>query len=68
MTKHKSITIKKKVAEKMGLSTEKVMYLLEQSLKEKESLRKLAFKITKVPETVRVYSPSIKKNKEKNNE
>lgn len=58
---HKSITLRKIVFDKMGLSSEKVSYLIEERLKEKEALRRFASKITKVPETVRVYSPGIEK-------
>lgn len=53
---HKSITINKLVFDKWNLSSQKVTYELEKRLEEKEKLKRFASKITKVPETVRVYS------------
>ena len=61
----KSITINEKVFKKMGLTSQKVTYEIEKRLEEQETLRKFASKITKVPETVRVYGPfSVKKSGE----
>ncbi len=55
--RHKSITINDKVISKMGLTAQKVSYNLEKYLEEKETLGKFALKITKMPETVHVYTP-----------
>jgi len=52
----KSITINEKIVDKMDLSFKKVDYLLQKSLDEKQSLIKLASKITKVPASVHVYT------------
>jgi len=51
-----TISFHESVCDKMGLSAKKVSYLLEQRLEESKKLRKIAEKITKVPESVRVYT------------
>ncbi len=55
----KSITFNGKVVDKMKLSSQKVTYEIEKYLEEKESLRRFANKITKAPDTVRVYSLGV---------
>jgi len=62
----KSITINKKTFDRLGLNSQKVSYELEKSLQEMETLRRFASKITKVPKTVRVYSPSMGKREREN--
>ena len=47
--KHKTITLKDTVYDKMNLSSSKVNYLLQKRLEEKEKLRKFASKIKKAP-------------------
>ncbi len=65
MAKHKSITINTLIYDKMHLSSSKVRYELEKYTKEKEQLQKFAAKITKVPETVRVYvDPNLVKEED----
>lgn len=62
----KSITINEKVFYKMGLTSKKVTYELEKRLEDQEAWRKFASKITKMPKTVRVYSPfTTKREREK---
>jgi len=65
MNKSKTITLNTTVCKKMNLSSAKVAYNLEKLLQEKEQLHKFALKITKVPETVQVYSnPNMGKKRE----
>jgi len=61
--KHKTITLNDIVVEKMGLSSDKLQYLLKQRLDEKEKLRKFASKIEKIPEIVSVYSEPLMEKK-----
>lgn len=53
---YKSLTVNKKVYDRFDLTSEKVSYLLKLSLEEKEKLQKIALKIKKYPETMRVYT------------
>lgn len=65
MSKSKTITINTTVCKKMKLSGSKVAYELEKHLVEQEKLRRFASKITKVPDTVRVYStPNFTKSED----
>ncbi len=63
--KYKSITINQKTLEKMGLSSGKVTYELEKRLEEQAELQSFALKITKVPQSVRVYGPFSMKKRNK---
>ena len=58
----KNITLKENFVNESELTTSKMTYLLDAYWEEQEKLKKFALKITKIPETVRVYSnPLMKK-------
>lgn len=61
--KFKSITVNEIVYKRLDLSSSKVHYLLKLSLDDSKKLRRLAAKITLVPETVRVYTNPMMKKK-----
>jgi len=60
----KSLTVRDTVYENLHLDTKTVENNLNKILDEKKKLRKFASKITKYPETVRVYTnPFMEKKK-----
>lgn len=63
--KFKSITMSKHVVENLDLTCEKANYQLKKILEEKEKLQRFASQITKVPETVRVYSNPLMEKQRK---
>jgi hypothetical protein len=52
----KTITFKEEVARRYNLTAAKLSYQLVLAAEEKQHLRNLAEKITKWPETVRIYT------------
>lgn len=52
----KTITFKEHVARKYNLTSAKLSFKLVEAAEDRQHLRNLAEKITKVPDTVRIYS------------
>jgi len=61
LTMTRSITLKEELIKKLGLNSTNLSAIFYGRMEEKKKLRAFAEKITKTPDTVRVYTPLTEK-------
>lgn len=54
--KHKTITIRERTFESLGIEPKDVNIMMLKEIEEQEKLKRFAQKIKKIPESVRVYT------------